>query len=216
MTATDQLGGAASDISGESGGSGDLDVRHLPSYSFGQGSLMWWGTMGLMLIEGTVFAIGVMMYFYLRGVASAWPIDAVPPALRWGTLNTAVLLLSLWPNQMAKRAAERQDRVQARRWLTVCVLFSLVFLGVRTLEFTTLNVSWHANAYGSIVWLLLGLHTTHLVTDTIDTSVLAVLLYTGPFEGKRFVDVSENALYWYFVVGSWLPIYAVIYLAPLG
>jgi cytochrome c oxidase subunit I+III len=26
--------------------------------------------------------------------------------------------------------------------------------------------------------------------------------------------VSENALYWYFVVLSWLPIYAVIYLAP--
>jgi heme/copper-type cytochrome/quinol oxidase subunit 3 len=35
----------------------------------------------------------------------------------------------------------------------------------------------------------------------------------GPLEGKRFVDVSENALYWYFVVLSWLPIYAVIYWA---
>jgi heme/copper-type cytochrome/quinol oxidase subunit 3 len=193
-----------------------LDVRGLPSYAFGQGSLMWWSTMGLMLIEGTVFAIGVMMYFYLRGVASAWPIDAVPPALRWGTLNIAILLLSLWPNQMAKRAAERQDRVRTRRWLVVCVLFSLVFLAVRALEFTTLNVSWHVNAYGSVVWLLLGLHTTHLITDTIDTTVLAVLLFTGPFEGKRLVDVSENALYWYFVVGSWLPIYAVIYLAPLA
>jgi cytochrome c oxidase subunit I+III len=33
-------------------------------------------------------------------------------------------------------------------------------------------------------------------------------------EGKRFVDVSENAVYWYFVVLSWLPIYAVIYGAP--
>ncbi|MEZ2299268.1 cytochrome c oxidase subunit 3 [Variovorax sp. RCC_210] len=193
-----------------------LDVRGLPSYAFGQGSLMWWSTMGLMLIEGTVFAIGVMMYFYLRGVASAWPVDAAPPALRWGTLNTAILLLSLWPNQMAKRAAERQDRLRTRRWLAVCVLFSLVFLAVRALEFTTLNVSWHVNAYGSVVWLLLGLHTTHLITDTIDTTVLAVLLFTGPFEGKRFVDVSENALYWYFVVGSWLPIYAVIYLAPLA
>jgi cytochrome c oxidase subunit 3 len=41
--------------------------------------------------------------------------------------------------------------------------------------------------------------------------VLAVLMFTGPLEGKRFVDVSENAMYWYFVVGSWLPIYAVIY-----
>jgi cytochrome c oxidase subunit 3 len=38
--------------------------------------------------------------------------------------------------------------------------------------------------------------------------------FTGPLEGKRFVDVSENALYWYFVVLSWLPIYAVLYLAP--
>ena len=44
--------------------------------------------------------------------------------------------------------------------------------------------------------------------------MLAALLYVGPFEGKRFVDVSENALYWYFVVLSWLPIYAVIYIAP--
>jgi heme/copper-type cytochrome/quinol oxidase subunit 3 len=57
------------------------------------------------------------------------------------------------------------------------------------------------------------LHTTHLITDTVDTAVLAVLLVTGAFEGKRFVDVSENAVYWYFVVLSWLPIYAVIYWA---
>ncbi|MBB1600436.1 cytochrome c oxidase subunit 3 [Variovorax sp. UMC13] len=191
-----------------------LDVRGLTSYAFGQRSLMWWGTMGLMLIEGTVFAIGVMMYFYLRGVASVWPLDAAPPALRWGTLNTAILLLSLWPNQMAKRAAEQRDRVRTRLWLTACVLFAVAFLGVRALEFTALNVSWHVNAYGSVVWLLLGLHTTHLLTDTIDTAVLATLLFTGPFEGKRFVDVSENALYWYFVVASWLPIYAVLYLAP--
>jgi cytochrome c oxidase subunit I+III len=28
------------------------------------------------------------------------------------------------------------------------------------------------------------------------------------------VDASENAMYWYFVVIAWLPIYAVIYLAP--
>ena len=195
---------------------GALDVRGLPSYAFGQGSLMWWSTMGLMLIEGTVFAIGVMMYFYLRGVSDAWPIDSAPPALRWGTFNTIVLLLSLLPNQLAKRAAAREDRAATRIWLSICVLFSLVFLAVRALEFMTLNVSWQANAYGSIVWLLLGLHTTHLITDTIDTSVLAVLLFTGPFEGKRFVDVCENALYWYFVVASWLPIYAVIYLAPRG
>jgi heme/copper-type cytochrome/quinol oxidase subunit 3 len=118
------------------------------------------------------------------------------------------------PNQLAKRAADREDRGRACLWIWVCLAFALVFLVLRSFEFATLNVKWYANAYGSVVWLLLGLHTTHLITDTVDTAVLGVLLITGPFEGKRFVDVSENALYWYFVVLSWLPIYAVIYLAP--
>jgi cytochrome c oxidase subunit I+III len=193
-----------------------LDVRALPSYAFGRLSLMWWGTVGMMLIEGTVFAICILMYFYLRGIAPAWPIDAAPPDLLWGSVNTLILLASLLPNQLAKRAAEREDRGRARLWLVVCLLFAVAFLVVRALEFGTLNVQWYANAYGSVVWLLLGLHTTHLITDTIDTVVLTVLLFTGPFEGKRFVDVSENALYWYFVVASWLPIYAVLYLAPRG
>jgi cytochrome c oxidase subunit I+III len=50
--------------------------------------------------------------------------------------------------------------------------------------------------------------------DTYDTGVLTVLLYRGPAQDKQMVDVSENAFYWYFVVLTWLPIYAVIYWAP--
>ncbi|MGN6319825.1 cytochrome c oxidase subunit 3 [Trinickia sp.] len=193
---------------------GTLDVRQLPSFGFGARSLMWWATAGLMLIEGTAFAIAVAVYFYLRDVNTSWPLSAPPPDWRWGTLNTVVLLVSLAPNALVKRAAQRLDRRAARAWLVLCLLFALAFLAVRGFEFASLNVKWYANAYGSIVWFLLGLHTTHLVTDTIDTAVLTALLYIGPLEGKRFVDVGENALYWYFVVLSWLPIYAVIYIAP--
>jgi heme/copper-type cytochrome/quinol oxidase subunit 3 len=166
--------------------------------------------MGLMLIEGTVFAITVVVYFYLRSHSQTWPVGPAPD-LFWGGLNTLILLASMLPNQLAKRAAEREDKQRARRWLVVCLLFALAFLIVRAFEFGALNTRWDSSAYGSIVWMLLALHTTHLVTDTIDTAVLAVLMFTGPLEGKRFVDVSENAMYWYFVVGSWLPIYAVIY-----
>jgi heme/copper-type cytochrome/quinol oxidase subunit 3 len=190
-----------------------LDVRALPSFAFSHRNLTWWSTLGLMLIEGTVFAIAVMMYFYLRTRAPAWPMAADPPRLLWGTLNTLVLLASLWPNQLAKNAAERGDRRGAALWLSVCLVASVGFLAIRGFEFAALNVSWYTNAYGSVVWLLLGLHTTHLITDTVDTAVLAALLFGGPFEGKRLVDVSENALYWYFVVLSWLPIYGVIYWA---
>ena len=193
---------------------GALDVSGLASFGFSHSSLMWWGTAGLMAIESTVFAIAIVVYFYLRSHADSWPMSAPPPELSWGTINTVILVLSVVPNHFAKRAAERLDRGGVRLWLTVCLVVALVFLVVRGFELGALNVRWDASAYGSIVWMLMMLHTVHLITDTWDTTVLDVLFFTGPLEGRRYVDVSENALYWYFVVLSWLPIYAVVYLAP--
>jgi cytochrome c oxidase subunit III len=94
-------------------------------------------------------------------------------------------------------------------------LFAIGFVVVRVFEYTTLHVSWDSNAYGSIVWTLLSLHTVHLVTDLADSLVLTAMMYTRHgHELKRFIDVSENAFYWYFVVFAWIPIYAVLYWAP--
>lgn len=191
-----------------------LDVSQLPSFGFGHRSLMWWGTLGLIAIESTVFALGAMAYFYLRSLATRWPMDELPPGLLWGSVNTLLLLLSCLPNHAAKRAAEALDLRGTRRGLVLASLFALAVLAVRALEFRTLNCRWDSSAYGSVVWMLLGLHTLHLITDAYDTLVLTALMHTGPLEGRRFVDVSENAVYWYFVVFSWLPLYAVLYWAP--
>ena len=87
------------------------------------------------------------------------------PDLVWGVVNTAIMLLSLLPNQWLKSAAERRDLRAVRIALVICIVLAFAFLGVRALEFTTLNVRWDTNAYGSIVWILLALHTTHLLTD---------------------------------------------------
>lgn len=188
-----------------------LDVRALPTVVFSHRSLMWWGTLGLMAIEGTVFALAVMSYFYLRSHQETWPITSLPPDLRYGTLNTIVLVASVLPAIVAERAAKKLDLRATRLWLVVCCLFGIAFATIRIFEFATLNCRWDSNAYGSVVWLLLGLHTTHIVTDLIDTIVLTVLFFTGPLDGKRFVDVSENSFYWYFVVAAWIPLYLVIY-----
>jgi cytochrome c oxidase subunit III len=193
------------------GASESIDVAALPSYGFGHRSIMWWGTLGMMAIEGTVFALTVATYFYLRSHSSTWPMSVLPPDLLWGTVNTVVLLASMLPNHLAKRAAERHDVAGVRLWIFVSLLFAVVFLAVRAMEFATLNVRWDGNAYGSVVWTLLGFHTAHLATDAADTLVLGILFLTGPLEGKRFVDVSENSMYWYFVVWAWIPIYLTIY-----
>ena len=191
-----------------------INVSTLPPYAFGHRSILWWATLGIVAIEGTMFALVMTSYLYIKGRNPHWAPGVFPPALRWGTLNTVILLASLVPNQFAKKAAEKLDLRGSQLWLVVCVAFGVAFNIIRIFEFRSLNVWWDTNAYGSVVWTLLAFHTTHILTDLLDTMVLTVLMFTGPLDGRRFVDVSENAGYWWFVVAAWLPIYFTIYLVP--
>jgi heme/copper-type cytochrome/quinol oxidase subunit 3 len=193
---------------------GALDVSVLPAHAFGSRSLAWWATMGFIVIEGGMFAMTIATLLYLHGTVSRWPPPPfAPPLLLWGTLNTAILLASAWPNHCMRVAAERLDLGGIRRWILVADAFSLAFLAVRWLELQHLNVRWDDNAYGSVVWVLLGFHTFHLLTDAIESLVLTAMMFGAPGP-RRYVDVSESGLYWYFVVLVWIPIYAVIYWLP--
>ena len=191
-----------------------LDVAVLPHYGFGHRSVLWWATMCMIAIEGMVFALAVTAYLYLKGRVPHWPDGVGVPILTWGTVNVVIMVASLLPNQLTKKAAERFDRRGVQLWLSVCVAFAVAFTAVRFFEFSALRVRWDTNAYGSITWTLLGLHTTHVITDLLDSVVLAAIMFIGPVDEHRFVDISENAFYWYFVVISWLPIYGVLYLLP--
>lgn len=191
-----------------------LDVAVLPDYAFGHHGLIWWGTVGFMVIEGSMLVLLVVTYFYLRTRVPEWPPSLANPDMTLGTVNLLLMVASAVPNHLTKHAAEHFDLARVRLGLLVCVLFGLAFLVVRFFEFAPLGTRWDSNAYGSIVWATMGMHTAHVLTDVVDTIVLTILMFTAHVEPKRLVDVSENALYWDFIILSWVPIYLVIYWAP--
>ena len=191
-----------------------LDVANLPTYGFGTRSLMWWGTAGMMAIEGMGFALMVGVYFYLRSLNQVWPSGGAPPDLPWGTANLVLAIATGIPNAMVDRFANEQDLRKVRIWLVIFAVLTVALLPLRWMEFTVLNVRADASAYGSCVWVLLGLHTFNLVTNVADTLVVSAVMFQKTIDGKRFVDIAENAGYWWFIIATWIPIYAVIYLAP--
>lgn len=191
-----------------------LDVSRLPTVTFGIRSATWWGIMGMMAIEGMVFVLMIASYFYLHSRSVEWPPHNNPPALFWGTLNLTIFLLSAIPNEWYRRRARKGDTRAVRIGLVIMSLIAVLNVVVRYFELRHLNTDWSIDAYGSAVWTLMGLHVTHLLTDLVDTVVLTVLFFTSMVEGKRFMDASENADYWYFVIVTWIPIYLVIYWAP--
>src|SRR5437763_2085986 len=190
------------------------NVSELPTCGFGSSSTIWRGTLGFIALEGMGFALAAGTYLYLRQVNAQWPIGAPPPNHWPGTTMLLLLLVSLWPNAMADRAAREQNLRPVQVWVTVMSAIGIIAIGIRAWEFAQLNIRWDDNAYGSITWFVLGLHATHLLTDLGDTVVLTVLMFTRHVTKRRFSDVSDNAFYWYFVVASWIPLYALLYGVP--
>jgi cytochrome c oxidase subunit 3 len=192
------------------------DVADLPTHKFGPSSLTWWGIVGFMVVEGSAFALAFAAYFFLMGHEQGWPPEArKAPDLLAGTLFTILILLSEIPNTGIKKAVHEKDIPTVRRLMGVMVAIAAVLLVIRGFEFNSLNARWTDNAYGSIIWALLLLHTTHIMTDWFDTVVLFALMRTNlAWEGRRQVDTDENCLYWRYVWLLWIPIYLMIYWVP--
>ena len=114
----------------------------------------------------------------------------------------------------AHRAALRRDRRATTHYLVVATVLSLGTIALRGVELAQLHVRWDGHAYGSIVWTILGTHLSHLVASTLEDVLLCLLMRFGPLEDRHYVDVTVSALYWYFVVAAWIPLYLLVYWLP--
>jgi cytochrome c oxidase subunit 3 len=191
------------------------DVSALPRTVFGHRSLMWWGTLGFIVIEGTTLFISAVSYFYLRRNYSTWPPEHIfRPALLIPTIQVTLMLASNVPMWLADRASRRMDLATVRKWFLVCSALALVMTILRWFEFEALNVRWDTSAYGSVVWAALTVHTTLLLLELAETVALTMLLYGNEVEDRDLSGASDDAFYWYFLTGAWVPLYVMVFLSP--
>jgi heme/copper-type cytochrome/quinol oxidase subunit 3 len=188
-----------------------LDVSGLPSVAFGHRNTTWLANVFYMAIEGMMFALMFATYFYLRTRSTDWPPGHLPPALPYGVANAAVFLVSIIPAWLVAKRAPTGDRAGIRTGLLILALFALVATALRVFEFTSLNCRWTDDAYSSTIWVLIGMHSGHLITELIETLVLLVMSFTSKMEGTRLADAAINSDYWYFVVVTGLMVDVLIY-----
>ena len=191
-----------------------LDVSALPTHAFGPRATLWWGVVVMLTIESVALLLTAVALVYIRGNFPGWPpAGTAPPRLLAASVDTAVLLLSLLPMRLAERAARQHDRVWTVAIFAFMTLVGLACCGIRVFELAALNCRWDDHAYGSAIWLLVGMHTAHLIGATLENGLLAAVI-AGPVEPKHYVDADSNAFYWYFIVFGWLPVYVLVYLWP--
>jgi cytochrome c oxidase subunit III len=197
-----------------------LEVSHLPHVGWDAQSPLWWANTIMLVIETTMFGILFASYFYLRMNFDPWPppqINTAPayyntaPDLSIGTVNTIWLLLSCLPAFFLDRAARKLDTHKVRFWMAILIFTGLVAIGLRFAEFPHLHFGWDENAYAGVIWMLLGMHLMHLIIATMEAAVLGTHAFRFEVDEKHAVDITTTPVYWYWVVGTWILIYGVVY-----
>ncbi len=200
-----------------------IDVSGLPKSECDHRALIWWGNLLLLAIESTMFALLVASYLYIRPNFEQWPpplpsgplglLDPVP-ALRLPTINLFVIILISAPMFYADRLALRMNCAAVKVGLLLTLAIAAAAIWLRWHEFAALRFRWNDNAYASVVWTILGMHLLHLIVSAAETVILTVWILRHGLDAKHARDVRVSAVYWYWISGVWILLYALVYLGP--
>jgi heme/copper-type cytochrome/quinol oxidase subunit 3 len=200
-----------------------LDVSHLPAVEFDERSPLWWAnTLGL-FIETTMFGILVAIYVTVAMNTDPFPpirSDRLPvlrdavPDLFLPTIGLIVLLVSLIPGIWLDISARRRDARSIKIAIVITLAFNIAAFFIRYYEFDSLHFKWNDNAYGSITWMILGMHMLHIIVLGAEDIYLLIWTFAKGVDEKHALDLTVTATYWYWIVGMWVLLFPLIYLTP--
>ncbi|MDQ1613161.1 MAG: cytochrome c oxidase subunit [Pyrinomonadaceae bacterium] len=145
-----------------------------------------------------------------------WQAFSVPSML-W--VSTALLLASSATIEVARRALRRGAREVYRRWLVLSLALGFGFLVAQLLAWRGLvgqGIYLATNPHSSFFYLLTGLHALHLFGGIVG---LCYLMLRGRRDttasgaaGKQLARVDAVGLYWHFMDGLWVYLFALLFL----
>jgi len=200
-----------------------LDVSHLPATAFDYRAPLWWGNTLLLCIETAMFGILVAIYFTVAMNLSPFPpprVDRLPvlydssPDLFLPVIGLIVIVASLAPGIWLDLSSRRRNTGAAKIAICLTLAFNIAAIAIRYYEFDSLKFKWDDNAYGSITWMILGMHLLHMITLGCEDLFLMFWMFTKGLDDKHSLDITVTAVYWYWIVGVWVVLFPLIYFVP--
>ncbi len=144
-----------------------------------------------------------------------------------GALNTAVLICSSLTMALAVHASQTGERKLLMAFLAVTILLGLVFLGIKTFEYTE-KFKHHlvpggafsfpgphsapAQLFFSLYFAMTGLHALHMIVGIGVVSVILFFAWRGRYSPEYHTPVEVSGLYWHFVDIIWIFLFPLLYL----
>jgi cytochrome c oxidase subunit 3 len=156
--------------------------------------------------------------------------------LKWGTINTIVLICSSLTVALGVRAAQMGKRKLLVLLLVLTIVFGLAFLGIKGIEwydkytehhipgasfsaedlihdYPQLHIDQaHEQLYFSLYFALTGLHALHMIIGLGIFSFLLYYSWKGRYTPEYHTPIEIGGLYWHFVDIVWIYLFPLLYL----
>ena len=171
-----------------------------------------------LLSDSLSFAALLFGYAFLRAASPDWPTPFhLWPSIATSTVMTLVLLTSSLTMVQAVRAARRDARSMAVRWLSATMACGLVFVALHLGEWRMLlhegmtprRNPWGDAMFGGTFFTLTGMHMLHVLCGVVYLGIIAARFRAGRNDAE---SVEVSGLYWHFVDLVWMFLFPLVYL----
>ena len=165
--------------------------------------------------EALFFLLLVLVYGIFHG-SPQWGDNGGKLLDPWRTaIFSAFLLASSLSVHLAHRAWKKKPSKWASIWLGVTLLLGLVFLYGQASEWWELvhrEVTVSRDLFGASFFTLTGFHGLHVTIGLLMIGILLGLSLSPHAKRVKPAAVDSISLFWHFVDGVWVVIFAVVYL----
>ncbi len=171
-----------------------------------------------------LFIIAEIMFF--AGLISAFvvfrfsPVQWPPPdqprlPIEVTAVNTLILLLSGLTFHLAFKALKTGKSGSFKNLLAVTAALGFVFLAVQGMEWVKLlrfGLTAHESIFGGFFYCLVGTHAVHVTGGLLALLWVFNKAWKGSYNSQKTLGVDLCRMYWFFVVGLWPILFALVYL----
>jgi cytochrome c oxidase subunit III len=170
------------------------------------GILIWLGS-ELMFFSGLFAA-----FFTIKAHALVWP----PPGTHLDTIQaavfTVVLISSSGTMQWGVIQAEYGNRRSARIWIGATIFLGAAFVGNQAYEWITQTTRQDTNAYGSLFFIMTGLHGLHVFLGLVAMTFLLGRMKGPGGDPGELSAIQGVSYYWHFVDVVWIGLFSCLFL----